>query len=96
MIDLQRETLITLAEAAKLIPGRPSACSIWRWRTRGVKGRKLECVKIGGRAYTSLEAIARFGIQQGGTEGPLASTTRQRQRAAIERVEQAERELDDK
>src|SRR5271154_5104019 len=60
MIDILIELLISLAAASKLLPGRPSITTLWRWHHRGVRGVKLETVVIGGRRYTSREAIARF------------------------------------
>jgi hypothetical protein len=90
MIDIERESLITLAEASRLLPGRPSAATLWRWRNRGVAGgRKLETVVIGGRPYTSREALARFARQQGGADAPASRSPRQRDKA----IAQAEAEL---
>jgi hypothetical protein len=34
--------------------------TLWRWRTRGVNGIRLETFKVGKKRFTSLEAIARF------------------------------------
>ena len=90
MIDVNSEHLLTLAEAAALIPGRPSLCAIWRWRKRGVRGgRKLETVVIGGRPYTSREAIQRFAYQQGGSNTPAPRSPRRRERE----ISRAEAEL---
>ena len=38
MLDMQREHLLTLAQAAKILPGRPNLATLWRWRTRGIRG----------------------------------------------------------
>lgn len=54
------EKLMTLAEAARTLPGRPHAGTLARWRARGVRNVKLEAMRIGGIWYTSLEALARF------------------------------------
>jgi Protein of unknown function (DUF1580) len=89
MIDLEHESLLTLAEASALLPGRPSLCAIWRWRTKGVRGRRLETVIIGGKPYTSREALARFAEQQGGTDTPTVRTPARRAKA----IDAAEREL---
>ena len=56
---------ITLAEAAKLAPGRPSACAVWRWCRIGIKSRngqriRLEHIRAGGRIFTSETALAAF------------------------------------
>jgi hypothetical protein len=68
MIDVQTETLLSLSDAAKRLPNRPSVCTLWRWRTKGVRGRRLESVTIGGLVFTSLEALARFAEQHGGID----------------------------
>ncbi len=54
------ENLISLAESSRLLPGNPSPATIWRWRTRGVRGIKLQTWQIGGRVYTSREALQAF------------------------------------
>ena len=59
-IDIQHETLLPLHQAPEHIPGRPHISTLHRWRLRGVRGAKLETRLIGGRRYTSLEALARF------------------------------------
>lgn len=63
-IDLSTETPITIAEVPLHIPKRHGRkvhySTVYRWMTKGVRGRKLESLLIGGVRYTSLEAIARF------------------------------------
>ncbi len=64
-IDLRTETLIRLARAGRHLPpgpdGRPTAPStLARWATRGVRGHRLAVIHVGGRVYTSLEALQRF------------------------------------
>jgi hypothetical protein len=65
MIDLRAEQLITLEEAAALRPGgrggRPTHRStVYRWIGTGVRGVRLEGLRLGGRLYTSREALQRF------------------------------------
>jgi hypothetical protein len=60
MIDAEREELLTLTEAANSLPGRPNITTLWRWRNRGVRGVRLETVLVGGKRFTSREALARF------------------------------------
>ena len=65
MIDLQRERLFSLSEAARLRPpgrrGRPTHTSmLYRWITRGLRGHRLEAIRLGGQLYTSAEALQRF------------------------------------
>lgn len=57
---------ITLAEAAKITPGRPSTNCMWRWCRRGVLGRNgqrvhLQHVRIGGRIFTTPQWVEDFG-----------------------------------
>ena len=60
-ISISGETLLSYAEAARSLPGRGvNVSTIWRWVTRGVKGIRLETVTIGGRRFTSREALERF------------------------------------
>jgi hypothetical protein len=71
--DITRETMLSLAQAARRFPparrGRPvTASAIWRWCRRGTRlpggGVRLECVRLSGRWITSVEAISRFVAQQ--------------------------------
>jgi hypothetical protein len=89
MIDITTEQLLTMPEVAALLPGRPSLCQIWRWRTKGVRGRKLETVIIGGRPYTSRAAVARFCEQRGGSDAPAMRMSAAREKA----IAAAEKEL---
>ena len=59
------ETPISLSNAAKRSPGRPSSNAVWRWCRRGIKTRSggrihLEHIRVGGKIFTSAEALARF------------------------------------
>lgn len=60
MIDFTRESQITLTAAAKRFGLNP--ITLRRW-ANGRNGRKLETAKLGGKVYTSLEAIQRFSDQ---------------------------------
>jgi len=74
MIDLDRETPVTLAEAPRLIPAinaipgmepRKSLHprTIYNWATRGKRGVVLETMPVGGILVTSREAITRFFVR---------------------------------
>lgn len=91
MIDVTTESLLTLSEAASILPGRPSVATLWRWRVRGARGRRLESVVLGGKVYTSREALQRFAYQQGGSNQPSIRTPAARERA----IARAEKELAD-
>ena len=65
MIDISKENLITLDEAAGLLPvgrrRRPvNGATILRWITDGSRGIRLEAVRIGGRWLTTQAALQRF------------------------------------
>lgn len=83
------ETLITLTEATKLLPGRPHAATVWRFYARGVKGVKLETIVSGGRRFTSREAIARFIARTTAASNgaPLPQRTSCERVASIKRAE---------
>lgn len=94
------ERLLTLDEAARLRPagrsGRPAHVStIYRWVARGIRGVRLEAIRIGGRLYTSMEALQQFaerltlGCGDAATSPPVASSAARRRSA-----ERAERMLD--
>lgn len=62
VIDVNGGRLVTLSQLARRLPRRrmdrpvsPSTCH--RWRSPGVRGVRLECVRIGGIWHTSLEAF---------------------------------------
>ena len=61
------DEFITLSEAARLVPGRPTACAVWRWCRVGVKIKngdriKLHHVRFGGRLFTTEAALRQFSI----------------------------------
>jgi len=89
------EKLLTFAQAAAWLPSRPHVATLHRWRLKGVHGVRLETVRIGGRRYTSQEAISRFvAATTAAADGspPPARTARQRERA----IREAEKELNPK
>ncbi|KAA0215794.1 MAG: DUF1580 domain-containing protein [Leptolyngbya sp. PLA3] len=60
------EDHITLAQAAKLAPGRPSSNCVWRWCREGVKAAtgtriRLKHVRFGSRIFTTLQWLNDFG-----------------------------------
>lgn len=59
-IDIHAERMIPFTEAPEHIPGRPSLATVHRWRLRGARGARLESVLVGGKRFTSAEAIQRF------------------------------------
>ena len=73
LIDLATETLIPLVEAARQLPRRRAGrathvSTLHRWRSRGLRGARLEAVRIGGIWHTSSEALHRFFAQLSQTD----------------------------
>lgn len=65
MIDFRQEMIVTLNQAARVVPkrrrGRPAHVgTLYRWASRGCRGVKLESIQIGGSRCTSMEALQRF------------------------------------
>lgn len=61
MIDIGKEQLQTLAQAAREMPGGAVHVStVYRWHQEGCRGVKLETILRGGLRYTSKEALQRF------------------------------------
>jgi hypothetical protein len=60
MIDTSKERLLSMNEAQSEFPIKPSTPTLWRWVLKGTCGVVLESVKIGGRRFTSKQAIERF------------------------------------
>lgn len=61
MIDISKEQLQTLTQAARDLPGGSVHVStVYRWHYEGCRGVLLETILRGGIRYTSKEAIQRF------------------------------------
>jgi len=96
MIDLTREKLITLGQAASLVPARgrrrTAAVSVWRWTTKGFRGVHLEAVRRpSGDWLTSAEAVGRFLARIASLD---LTSSPPRDLAASARHQWAEAELD--
>lgn len=86
-IDTSTETIVSFNDARSEFKDgrRKSLATLHRWRLRGVKGVRLESVKIGGLRYTSLEAIDRFiQAQNAGNEPAAPSITPSQRRKQSE------------
>ena len=93
-IDLATEELLSLTDAANSLPPldgkRPHVSTIWRWCRKGLKGVRLEHVRLGHRVCTSRDALARFSQRLAETdeqpaERPVSHTTIGRPRTDPER-----------
>ena len=89
-IDIHSDSLLTISQAAKSLPMRPNVSTVWRWVQRGARGVKLDTVLVGGRRYTSKEALQSFverSTAAANSDATPVRTSKQRERA----IEQAER-----
>jgi hypothetical protein len=99
MIDIHKERLLKPAQAARVRPpgrkGRPTnVATVYRWMTTGVRGIKLESIRIGGTLYTSQEALQRFAERLTGDTPTTTATSQSPSTARHERqVDQALSEL---
>lgn len=102
-IDLACEELLSLTDAAKALPTidgrRPHVSTIWRWCRRGVRGVRLEYVRLGHRVCTTREALGRFAQRLADAdEKPVEKTsTTPKRRTAKQRehdIARASRELE--
>ena len=61
-INIANEKPITFDEAGLLLPHhqKPSHCTWWRWSRKGTYGVVLETVVVGGRRFTTAEAVHRW------------------------------------
>jgi hypothetical protein len=92
MIDSNAETLISLTEAARLLPRRrrgkrPHVSCLYRWTTTGCKGVVLESIQVGGTRCTSKEALARFFQRLTYADPPEPTRSPTRRRHAAERAQ---------
>ena len=103
VIDVVAEQLVTLAQLAKRIPARRNErpvhpSTIHRWRSPGIGGIRLDCIRIGGAWHTSMEAFQRFCLQLSNqSDSPASSTAtaaRADRTADAEHLDRVDRELD--
>jgi hypothetical protein len=83
MIEALAATFVLLSKAGRLLSTNPSPATMWRWAVKGVDGVKLETFKIGGRRYTTAEALDRFVARlngPGSTNESQVSSLRERQK----------------
>jgi hypothetical protein len=88
-IDPLADDLMPLAQAARTLPplrsGRPvSPATLWRWSAHGLRGVRLEIIRIGGTACTTRTALREFlrAAEAARIPAPPAETPPQITRAA--------------
>ena len=99
MIDISAEHLIPIREVPHRLPPRPKGkcvhiSAVYRWIQRGVRGVRLESIRVGGTSYTSVEALQRFASllssgDHADSMDPAATTATRRKQ-----IERAEREVE--
>lgn len=75
MIDITNEELIQLSKVPQHMPKRANGkkihvSAVYRWINRGLRGVRLEVIRIGGTSYTSKEALQRFAERLTGPQSP--------------------------
>ena len=78
MINLETETVITAREACKRLPRRRAGrqthpTTIARWMDEGIRGVRLEGLRIGANRCTSIEALQRFCERLTATDAPSSN-----------------------
>jgi hypothetical protein len=82
MIDVEQEKLVSFSQLAQSLPRRRSnrpvhVSTIHRWRKPGLRGVRLEAIRVGGSWHTTREAFARFceRLTAAETDGDTAAVT---------------------
>jgi hypothetical protein len=75
------EELRSLTNATKLLPSRRGdrrthVSCLFRWAKHGLRGVRLETIRVGGTLCTSREALERFFASLAALDGPKADVTR--------------------
>jgi hypothetical protein len=98
MIDIKREQIFSLCDAPKRaeLPRRrfnkrPHVSTFYRWAKRGVRGVRLETIRIGGTLCTSVDAMQRFFAALSRTDSLPSAPT---QADTCRLTEQVDRQLD--
>ena len=64
MIDITNEKMLAQSKVPnwceKYLGHKVNRSTVFRWSTRGARGKKLETILVGGRRFTSEEALIRF------------------------------------
>lgn len=62
-LPLDGEQLVSFKKLAKSLPESPGYHSLRRWANVGFRGAMLEQRRLGGRYYSSVNAVRRFMAQ---------------------------------
>ena len=79
LIDIRQEPVISMAEATTYVPRRRkgrkvSPGTVYRWASRGIRGVRLETIRIGGIALHERSCVAEvfWPAERSGLEGTCA------------------------
>ena len=79
LIDLETDDLRPINELCKRRLGRKvSPATLWRWRLKGARGVKLECVYVTGVWCTTTTAFAAFIAGTTAAASPIDDEPRER------------------
>ncbi len=89
---------LTFAQAVLLVPGEPSPATAWRWSTKGVGGKRLRSLRVGGKVFTTAAWVAEFLAACSEPvpvvdPDPVATRRRPSDKARQRRIDEAKREL---
>lgn len=77
-INIENETIVSLTEATKTLPRvngkRPAISTLWRWCRKGLRGVRLEYIRVGRNIATSREALSRFFAALADADTPPAQS----------------------
>lgn len=92
MINLQRDTLISLSTLARRLPstngGNVNPATTFRWVVKGLRGHKLEVIHVGGRMLTTWEAYERFAAAVASGRAPEVAAPSPRQAKRVRNAKQ--------
>ena len=81
-IDIEKDDLLSLAEATKVLPRingkRPAICTLWRWCRKGLRGVHLDYIRIGRGIATSRQALNQFFNDLAAKDEPIVTLPRER------------------
>ena len=90
MVDLVNEELLAVLDVCHWLGDRTgkgrARATVYRWMRTGVRGVVLESCLVGGRRYTSVEALDRFVSGLSG-RGPVAVPATAARSRELERID---------
>lgn len=99
MLNLPSEDSLPIrevpAEIQKTTGQRPHLATIWRWVQRGCRGVKLETVLVGGRRFTSRQAIQNFVLETTAAADGNQSAETVPSAVRIRAIKEADRDFDE-